>query len=286
MVVTRAIRRAGASADARTVRGRGTTTKLVAMGRVRRQLMAVACLSLGLIAAVIGLGALAISLLGYVPPLPGAGAHSSDGVLVVSTPAPSSVQTSQSFPGPRPIFVTRPAAPPIVPTLSPRRARPQPIHRADAREARRRPERERRQRNTHSKPAPASAPAVMASADAAATAALPASRRRGAARQPIRPAAPAQKSRPRSLTRARQAPAPARQVKDHGRPLDHAPSGAAQGHRPRPAHPGTRTPKPIAQPDLPTPPSAQPGRGHGPASGGPPAQQPNGHAGRGHGNGH
>ena len=272
-------------ADGRSVPGRGTTTKFLAIGRVRRQLIAVACLSLGLTAAVLSLGVLATSLLGYVPPTPGAGAEPAGGVLMVSTPAPPPLQVAQTFPGPQPTLVARPAVTAAVPSSSLHRARPQSTHRTDARQARRRPKRERRARNTQPQPAPASAPAVMASADATPSAGPPASTRQAAARHPMRPAR-AQKSRPRSLSRPRQAPAPTRRVNGHGRPQDDAPPGAAQGHRPRPAHPGIRKPKPVAEPDLPKPPHAEPGRGRGPASVGPPAERPNGHPGLGHGRSH
>ena len=255
------------------------------MGRVRRQLIAVACLSLGLTAALISVGVLATSLLGYVPPAPGAGAEHAGGVLMVSTPAPQPLHVSHTFPGPQPTLVARPVVTAAVPSSSLHPARPQSRHHTDARGTRRRPKRERRARNTQPQPAPASAPAVMASADTTPTARPPASKRQAAARHPMRPAR-AQESRPRSLSRPRQAPAPTRQVNALSRPQDHAPPGAAQGHRPRPAHPRIRKPKPIAEPDLPKPPNAQPGRGRGSASVGPPAQQPSGHPGLGDGRRH
>ena len=255
------------------------------MGRVRRQLIAVAFLSLGLTAAVISLGVLATSLLGYVPTTPGASAERAGGVVMVSTPAPPPLQVSQRFPGPQPILVARPAVTAAVPSSSLHRARPQSAQRTDARDARRRTKRQRRARNTQPQPAPASAPAVMASADAAPSAGLPASKRQAAARQPIRPAR-AQESRPRSLSRPRRAPAPIREVNAHGRPQGHAPPGAGRMHPPGPAHPGVRKSKPVAEPDLPKPPNAQPGRGRGPASVSPPAQLPNGHPGLGHGRSH
>ena len=260
-------------------------TKLLGMGRVRRQLVAVAFLSLGLTAAVISLGIVAMSLLGRLPPMPGAGAEPAGGVVMVATPAPPPLQGSQRFHGPRTIFIAQPAATRTVPSSSQHRARPQPTHRIDAREARRRPKRERRARNTQPEPAPLSAPAVMASADTTPSAVLPASRRRVAARHPIRPAR-AQKSRPRSVSRPRQVPAPTRQVNGHRRPQDHAPPGAAQSPGPRPAPPGIRKSKPVAEPDLRNPQNAKRGRGRGPASVGPPAEEPNGHPGHGHGHGH
>ena len=148
------------------------------MGRVRRQLIAVACLSLGLTAAVLSLGFLATSLLGYVPPTLGAGAEPANGVLMVSTPAPPPLLVAQRFPGPQTAFVARPAASSAVPGSSLHRARPQSAQRTHAREARRRTKRERRARNTQPQPAPASAPAVMASVDATPAAGLAAAKRK------------------------------------------------------------------------------------------------------------
>jgi len=236
-------------------------------GRIQRQLLAVAALSLTLVAAVLGLGGLAVSQLGVAHPSVGHAPATTAGVYRVVTPVPTpfaaprprvpSIHAAPSktaaAPFPPPAATPRPA--PAVRVVAKAAVKPSPKPRPRRRAARKRA----------SRPAPVSQPTAAVAAVTAEPKATPvrtsprmtrgnsgkpkvtgpSTRTPAAVRRPVQPQAwkapkpkpvrapkprPAHAPKPVKPAPAPVAAPPAHGANGHGHGVGGTPPGAAKGH--------------------------------------------------------